>query len=165
MGKPHNIWKICGSELYAVKRAGIKSNIACGTYTLQIDRSKFSAWKTNPLCLLCLKEPEDLCHFLKCKSLEDTRYKFIQIIRNVLEKSMHSQVVYELTQSEDKLLQLIVDCTKCHFLHNCHAELEKITSSMCYAWHLKRTGLLVWLFIQLLYHREVLLCNSSGVSN
>jgi len=24
MGKPHNIWKSCGSELYAVKRAGIK---------------------------------------------------------------------------------------------------------------------------------------------
>jgi len=108
MGKPHNIWKSCGSELYAVKRAGIKSKIACGTYTLQIDRSKFSAWKTSPLCLLCLKEPEDLCHFLlKCKALEDTRYKFIQIIRNVLEESMHSQVVYELTHSEDKLLQLI----------------------------------------------------------
>ena len=69
MGKPHNIWKSCGSELCTVKRADIKSKIACGTYTLQIDRSKFSAWKTSPLCLLCLTQREDLCHFLlKCKA-------------------------------------------------------------------------------------------------
>lgn len=63
MGKPHNIWKSCGSELYAVKRAGIKSKIACGTYTLQNDHSKFNVWKTSLLCLICFKEPEDLSLF------------------------------------------------------------------------------------------------------
>lgn len=85
---------------------------------------------------------QKICHFLlKCKALADTRFKFIQIIRNMLEKSMHSQVVYELTHSEDKLLQLIVDCTKYNFLYNCHTELEKITRNMCYALHMKRTSL------------------------
>jgi hypothetical protein len=33
MGKPHNIWKSCGSELYAVKKASINSKIAYGIYT------------------------------------------------------------------------------------------------------------------------------------
>ena len=128
---------------FARQKNNILSLVLSETYFLN-ETKNHSAWKTSSLCLLCLKEPEDLCHFLlKCKSLEDTRYKCIEIIHNVLEKSMHSQVVYELTHFEDILLQLIVDCTKCHFLHNCHAELEKITSSMCYALHLKRTGLLV----------------------
>jgi hypothetical protein len=33
MGKPHNIWKSCGSELYAVKKNSINSKIAYGIYT------------------------------------------------------------------------------------------------------------------------------------
>jgi hypothetical protein len=58
IGKIHNIWKSCGSDLYAVKRACVKSKIVCGTYTLQADRARFNGQKTTSRCPLCFKEPE-----------------------------------------------------------------------------------------------------------
>ena len=41
-GKPHNIWYSGGAEPYAVNRSCVKAKLACGTFTLQKDQSKFS---------------------------------------------------------------------------------------------------------------------------
>jgi hypothetical protein len=42
IGNTHNIWCSGGVEPYAVNRSCVKAKLACGTYTLQKDRSKFS---------------------------------------------------------------------------------------------------------------------------
>ena len=55
IGKIRNIWKSCGSDLYAVKRACVKSKIVCGTYTLQADRARFNGQKLPPGALFASK--------------------------------------------------------------------------------------------------------------
>jgi hypothetical protein len=53
IGKTHNIWYSGGAEPYAVNRSCVKAKLACGTYTLQKDRSKFSKHSASPTCQLC----------------------------------------------------------------------------------------------------------------
>jgi hypothetical protein len=143
IGKIHNIWKSCGSDLFAVKRACVKSKIVCGTYTLQADRARFNGLKTTSRCPLCFKEPEDTKHFLlKCIILSDTRSKFIKKLRDLLELKLLKLLVFELFECDDNLLQLIVDCTKFHFLNELYTDIERLTSSMCFALHLKRSKLI-----------------------
>ena len=78
IGKIHNIWYSGGAEPFAVSRSNVKAKLACGTYTLQKDRSKFSKQTVSSTCLLCKSEPEDRLHFLvKCKTLEEIRTPFI----------------------------------------------------------------------------------------
>ncbi|CAC5411304.1 unnamed protein product [Mytilus coruscus] len=67
VGVVHNIWKSSGSELLSVKRAGVKSKILSGTYTIQADRAKFNGNRTSSLCPLCFKHPEDLIMALYIK--------------------------------------------------------------------------------------------------
>ena len=82
IGKTHNIWYSGGAEPYAVNRSCVKAKLACRTYTLQKDRSKFSKHSASPTCQLCKSEPEDRLHFLvKCKALEEIRTPFINILR------------------------------------------------------------------------------------
>jgi hypothetical protein len=42
-------------------------------------------------------------------------------------------LVFELFECDDNLLQLIVDCTKFHFLNELYTDIERLTSSMCFA--------------------------------
>ena len=63
-GIVHYVWRSCGTEPFAVKRACVKSKILCGTYTLQADRAKFDKHRSSPLCPLCLRENEAKFHFL-----------------------------------------------------------------------------------------------------
>ena len=143
IGKIHNIWKSCGSDLYAVKRACVKSKIVCGTYTLQADRARFNGLKTTSRCPLCFKEPEDTKHFLlKYIILNGTRSKFIKKLKDLLELKLVKPLVFELFECDDNLLQLIVDCTKFHFLKDLYTDIERLTSSMCFALHLKRSNLI-----------------------
>jgi hypothetical protein len=82
IGKTHNIWYSGGAEPYAVNRSCVKAKLACGTYTLQKDRSKFSKHSASPTCQLCKSEHEDCLHFLvKCKALEKIRTPFINKLR------------------------------------------------------------------------------------
>jgi hypothetical protein len=39
IGKIHNIWKSCGSDLYAVKRVCVKSKIVCAIISILTDPS------------------------------------------------------------------------------------------------------------------------------
>ena len=120
----------CGSELYAVKRACIKSKIVCGTYTLQADRARFNGQKTTSRCPLCFKEPEDTKHFiLKCIILNDTRSKFIKNLKDLLELKLVKPLAFELFECDDNLLQLIIDCTKFHFLKDLYTDIDRLTSS------------------------------------
>lgn len=78
IGKTDNIWFIWGVGPFAVKPCNIKSKLACGTYTIQQDKAKFSRQSVSPTCQLCMHEAEDCQHFIiKCKVLEEIRSLFI----------------------------------------------------------------------------------------
>ncbi|XP_063411607.1 uncharacterized protein LOC134694525 [Mytilus trossulus] len=143
-GVVHNIWESCGSELLSVKRACVKAKIISGTYTLQADRAKFNGNRSSSLCPLCFKQSEDLMHFLiKCNSLEGVRRKFIMLLRNLLNDKINALLVDDLFNVEDNLLQLIVDCTKFQFLKQLWTTIERLSSSLCFGLHQKRTSLLL----------------------
>ncbi|CAG2257637.1 unnamed protein product [Mytilus edulis] len=144
VGVVHNIWESSGSELLSVKRACVKAKIISGTYTLQADRAKFNGNRTSSLCPLCFKQSEDLMHFLiKCNSLEGVRRKFIMLLRNLLNDKINALLVDDLFNFEDNLLQLIVDCTKFQFLKQLWTTIERLSSSLCFGLHQKRTSLLL----------------------
>ncbi|VDI04475.1 Hypothetical predicted protein [Mytilus galloprovincialis] len=144
IGKTHNIWFSGGAEPFAVKRCNIKSKLACGTYTLQQDRAKFSRQSVSPICQLCKHEPEDREHFIiDCKVLEEVRSPFIDKLRCYIQDIASGILFGELFQSNNNLLQLIVDCSKFHFLTNQqHVHIEKISAGLCFSLHQKRSSLL-----------------------
>ena len=118
IGKTHNIWYSGGAEPYAVNRSCVKAKLACGTYTLQKDRSKFSKYSASPTCQLCKSEPEDRLHFLvKCKALEEIRTPFINKLRCYLIDIIRPNLLQELLDNCGNLLQLIIDCSRFHFCH------------------------------------------------
>jgi hypothetical protein len=136
----HNIWYSGGAEPYAVNRSCVKAKLACGTYTLQKDRSKFSKHSASPTCQLCKSE-----HFLvKCKALEDIRTPFINKLRGYLIDIICPNLIQELLDNSDNLLQLIIDCSKFHFLSlNQQHRIEKIAAGLCFNLHQKRASLLL----------------------
>ncbi|CAG2226312.1 DNCL2 [Mytilus edulis] len=72
-GSIHSIWNTCGSEPYSTLRACIKSKLACNTYTLQCDKSKFSKRQISAICPICGIEDENRLHFiLRCSSLDNS---------------------------------------------------------------------------------------------
>ena len=79
IGKTHNIWYSGGAEPYAVNRSCVKAKLACGTYTLQKDRSKFSKHSASPTCQLCKSEPEDRLHNLLQLIIDCSRFHFFVI--------------------------------------------------------------------------------------
>ena len=102
-------------------------------------RARFNGLKTTSRCPLCFKEPEDTKHFI---ILNDTRSKFIKNLKDLLELKLVKPLVFELFECDDNLLQLIVDCTKFHFLKDLYTDIERLTSSMCFALHLNRSNLI-----------------------
>lgn len=143
VGTVHNVWKSSGTEMFAIKRACIKSKLICGTYTLQIDRAKFKQYTVSSFCPLCLKEPEDTKHFiLKCHSLKDIRQSFFQKLRDLLSLNISPELNDELFGIEGNLLQLVLDCTKFHFLEDIQSDIERLTCSYCFALHQKRSSLI-----------------------
>jgi hypothetical protein len=146
IGKTHNIWYSDGAEPYAVKRSCVKAKLACGTYTLQKDRSKFSKHSATsfcPTCQLCKSEPEDRLHFLvKCKALEEIRTSFINKLRCYLIDIIRPKLLQELFDNSGNLLQLIIDCSMFHYLSlNQQHRIEKIAAGLCFNLHQKRASL------------------------
>jgi hypothetical protein len=145
IGKTHNIWHSGGAKPFAVSRSGVKVKLACGTYTMQNDRSKFSKYSANPTCQLCKSEPEDHLHFLvKCKALEEIRTPFINKLRCYLIDIIRPQLLQEPFVNSGNLLQLIIDCSRFHFLSlNQQHRIEKIAAGLCCNLHQKRASLLL----------------------
>ena len=145
IGKTYNIWCSGGAEPYAVNRSCVKAKLACGTYTLQKDRSKFSNHSASPTCQLCKSEPEDRLHFLvKCKALEEIRTPFINKLRCYLIDIIRPKLLQERFDNSGNLLQLIIDCSRFHFLSlNQQHRIEKIADGLCFNLHQKRASLLL----------------------
>ena len=129
----------------AVNRSCVKAKLACGTYTLLKDRAKFSQYSASPTCQLCKNKHEDRLHFLvKCKALEEIRTPFINQLRCYLIDIIHPKLMQELFDDSGNLLQLIIDCSRYHFLSlNQQHRIEKITSGLCFNLHQKRASLLL----------------------
>lgn len=144
-GHVHNIWESCGSETFAITKACVKSKIATGTYTLQLHKAKFSRnCLVSSTCLLCGKEPEDIKHFLiRCSVLQQDRQYFFDILRDKLQSFTSLELCSAVFNSEDSLLQLIIDSSNFRFCENRHRlELESVTRGLCYRLHQRRSCVL-----------------------
>ena len=141
------IWGNQNDNLHKKKKKIIRAMIHKSLHRKQMTRQHKSHWnhglKTTSRYPLCFKEPEDTKHFLlKCIILNGTRSKFIKKLKDLLELKLVKPLVFELFECDDNLLQLIVDCTKFHFLNELYTDIERLTSSMCFPLHLKRSNLI-----------------------
>ncbi|CAG2230135.1 unnamed protein product [Mytilus edulis] len=143
-GSIHSIWNTCGSEPYSTLRACIKSKLACNTYTLQCDKSKFSKRQISAICPLCGIEDENRLHFiLRCSSLDNVRNSFIQSLKTFIKDVVTTKLYDELFSSEINTLQLIIDCSVFHFLSRGDVfKVECITRGLCFKLHQVRSNLL-----------------------
>ncbi|CAG2255579.1 unnamed protein product [Mytilus edulis] len=143
-GSIHSIWNTCGSEPYSTLRACIKSKLACNTYTLQCDKSKFSKRQISAICPLCGIEDENRLHFiLRCSSLDNVRNSFIQSLKTFIKDVVTTKLYDELFCSEINTLQLIIDCSVFHFLSRGDVfKVECITRGLCFKLHQVRSNLL-----------------------
>ena len=106
----------CGNWIFRpvsdTKKAMIKAKLATGTYRLQSDKHKFSNGQQSPTCRLCQEDQEDTKHFLlKCKQLTAKRDPYIRKIREIMQTHLSMPEIYVLENSEDLMVQLLVDCT------------------------------------------------------
>ena len=141
--KPHNIWHSVKNSEIDVKAGEIKAKIATQTYMVQCQKSKFvkNAAATCPLCGI---EDEDLCHFiLDCTKLSRIRKRHLQKIEDYLEK-IHKGLYIRIV-NENKLLQVIIDCTSSSINYmrrirsKNYTELEILTRNFCLDLHRSRT--------------------------
>lgn len=93
---------------------------------------------------MCFKEPEDRKHFvLRCPALADVRTKFMILLKDCLKDHVTDSILNELFSDDNSLLQLIIDCTKYHFiLGDVSSSIERLSRSMCFALHQRRSFLL-----------------------
>ncbi|CAC5418330.1 unnamed protein product [Mytilus coruscus] len=64
IGNAHQIWKSVPNCHIEVKKAEVKARLLTGTYTLQVNKAKFSNNKETTKCKMCLNDTEDIEHFL-----------------------------------------------------------------------------------------------------
>ena len=108
VGQIHPLYATVRPNIQDIQRAEVKAKVLTGTYTLQSDRSKFNQFEVNPTFGLCLMHAETREHFIsECKSLSDTRMKFISLIADILNTNI------ETIKSLDPVIftQLCLDCT------------------------------------------------------
>ena len=136
----HTLFKInCHSAVDAA-RLPIKLKLLTDTYILQSKRIRMYKNETDPKCLLCAKEEENIEYFiLNCKSLSKVRNTILQEI--ILTTFNKLGIEFDELSASEKL-QHILDIT-----HNYKTkklspasvvEIERLTRRLLYQLHIAR---------------------------
>jgi hypothetical protein len=146
-GNPKILWTSLKDNPNDVKKAAVKARLLTGTYTLQANRAKCNQNEVDPTCKTCGLEAEDRKHFLlRCQALNEVREKYISKLFASLSTTLRTETVETIKNSEEILLQLLIDCTKQNLakLLGSNLDLSKIETlsrNMCYALHKKRDAI------------------------
>ena len=142
-GKNHPVWSSVECSLKDVQRAQIKVRLLSGTYTLAQRRARFDKHEMSSLCPLCHGEEETVNHFLlRCSSLYDARLLLTELLCTVKSLTNH-QVYHEMITNEEKLVQVIIDCSKVLILPERElCEIEQISRKLCFNLHCRRRQLI-----------------------
>ncbi|VDI80532.1 Hypothetical predicted protein [Mytilus galloprovincialis] len=93
IGNPHQIWKFTSNNTLEVKKAEIKAKLITRTYTLQVDRAKFSRNVEQDMCLLCNSATEDTEHFmLECNALKTEREKHLTTLKSYVKNNIGNKI-------------------------------------------------------------------------
>jgi hypothetical protein len=112
-GKPKLIWASLNDSPVDAKKATVKVRLLTGTYTLQANKAKLNQNEVDPLCRVCQQGAEDRKHFLlSCSASNDIRETYLGRLFNILNVNVAPSVVKTITDSDENLLQLLLDCTK-----------------------------------------------------
>ena len=80
--KPHSLWTSCSRDPRMVPAAVTRAKLITNTYWVQQRRAKVNNNNTDPTCMLCHEETEDITHMLlKCKSTDKIRQPIINKIQ------------------------------------------------------------------------------------
>ncbi|CAC5387641.1 unnamed protein product [Mytilus coruscus] len=148
IGNPHQIWKFTSNNTLEVKKAEIKGKLITRTYTLQIDRAKFSRNVEQDMCLLCNSATEDTEHFmLECNALKTERDKHLTTLKSYVINNIGNKI-FDKIVDEGLMVQFIMDSSSekikqiVNIKHQNIRDIENITRTLCYGLHTKRTTLL-----------------------
>ena len=118
-GKIHPNIATTAFSLREANRLAVKTKLLTSTYILQCNRASFNQNAVDPTCQLCLKDKEDITHFLlHCDKLKITRINVMQDIHKKYRR-ITSQNFDSLSDSTK--IKVILDCT-----HIQKVELEKL---------------------------------------
>ncbi|CAC5401005.1 unnamed protein product [Mytilus coruscus] len=142
-GDIHPLFKINCHSTIDTARLPVKLKLLTGSYILQSKRIRMFKDETDPKCLLCAKEEENIEHFiLKCESLRIVRNAILQEITTTL-NAMGIQFD-ELSTNEK--LQHILDLTpiaKAKKLSPVSVvQIERLTRRLLYQLHIARYKML-----------------------
>ncbi|CAC5366666.1 unnamed protein product [Mytilus coruscus] len=142
-GNIHPLFKINCHSIIDTARLPVKLKLLTGSYILQSKRIRMYKDETDPKCLLCAKEEENIEHFiLKCESLRILRNALLQEITTTL-NAMGIQFD-ELSTNEN--LQHILDLTpiaKAKKLSPVSVvQIERLTRRLLYQLHIARYKML-----------------------
>ena len=144
-GQLHHLWASTEPNHLDIKKSQLKARILVGRYNLQTNLAKFK--NSSPTCDLCLKEDEDLTHFLlRCPKLQHTRPGYLRQLKDLLTVALGSAETDKLMDDRTKLVQVIMDmskilCTQTYPKETIRA-IETMSRNLCYALHSARATLL-----------------------
>ena len=144
LGKPHKLWSTVNFDKRDIRRACIKAELLCGTYNLQVNRSKFNQYDVNPQCPMCHTAAEDRPHFLRhCPSLQLPRSIYLPRLRSLLPPEVDAGC----STDDDLMPQIILNCPRSVVMAQTQfnlkwTALECASRHLCYALHHKRAYLM-----------------------
>ena len=86
-------------------------------------------------------------HFLlHCEVLDAKRKPYIQKLKSILSETHEEQTIESIEQDNEKMTQLIIDCTHpevSSISHKNRGKIEQTARGMIYALHRQRSAILV----------------------
>ncbi|CAC5361050.1 unnamed protein product [Mytilus coruscus] len=99
-GNIHPLFKINSHSAIDTARLPVKLKLLTGSYILQSKRIRMCKDETDPKCLLCAKEEENIEHFiLKCESLRIVRNAILQEITTLNRQWEFNLMNYQRTKN------------------------------------------------------------------
>jgi len=135
-GTMHPVWRKTPYNKVAILQANVRAKILVGRYFLQDDLNKFKG--TEYPCPMCMKEPEDLNHFLyRCDALESERARYIPVLGRLTTQASSALNWRRVMADSELKLQLLIDPDSPNLALDPTA-----TYDMVYALHSSRAALM-----------------------
>ena len=113
IGSTHTVWSSIESTTTEVRMGITKYRMMTGTYIFQTSKYKFSKANESATCKCCAFGDDDVLHILfECTALHVKRKQYFSNVKSIVTNSIGISRWEEVFYSKEKLVQLILDCSK-----------------------------------------------------
>ena len=110
-----------------------------GTYLIQTNKYKFSKTNAHTTCKCCGLGDVDVKHMLlECPALYAQRKQYFSNVKSIVSDCIGIWQWEETFNYKTILVQLILDSSKLHILHNESEYLKIVRAELCHNMHVTR---------------------------